>query len=252
MGTRGLIAAFAGLLAVLGASHLVWPGVAAAAAASVGVLSVAAVAVGVRRYRPRHAGSWRLLGAAVLAHAAARTVYLLLPGEPGSLKPLVWITFALHLTMLVLFVAGIRGLARSSPHDRVAVIDALVVLLGVGLLGGAIVVSGSGDVPGLAGLVSYAGVGYLLRDVIAVAVMVSLVTAVRWNTSVLLLVLSVVGLVANDAVSRVNRVNGEWVPSGSLALSWVVFSSPLPAPRYIRRWRRLVLEPEGRRLPPLG
>ena len=41
-------------------------------------------------------------------------------------------------------VAGVRGLARSCPHGRVAVIDALVVVPGVGLLGGAIVVENSG------------------------------------------------------------------------------------------------------------
>ncbi len=223
VGTRGPILAFAGLLALIGASYLVWPALAPAAAASVGVGSAAAVAVGVRRFRPRQAAAWRLVGAALLAHAAARTVYLLLPGDPGSLKPFVWITFALHLTMLVLLVAGIRGLARSSVHGRVAVIDAAVVLLGVGLLGGAVVVMGSGEVPGLAGLVSYAGVGYLLRDVIIVAVMISFVTAVRWNTSVLLLVLSVAGLLANDALFRVSRIDGDWVPSGPLALCWLVF-----------------------------
>ena len=251
MVTRWFVVTFVCVLAGVGASYLLWQDFAPAAAALVGVGSAAAVVAGVRRYRPRRARAWLFLAAALLLNAAARTVYLLLPGEPGSLKPLIWVTIALHLVMLGFLIAGIRGLATSNVHGRVAVIDAAVILLSTGLLAGTFVALQLASMPGLDRFHSYISVGYVLRDVIIVAVMINFVTAVRWSASVLLLVLGVGGLIANDALFRVSRIDGPWVPTGPLALSWLVFFTAFGAAALVPSMARLDPRANGKEAAPL-
>jgi diguanylate cyclase (GGDEF)-like protein/PAS domain S-box-containing protein len=249
--TRWFVVTFVCVLAGVGASYLLWQDFAPAAAALVGVGSAAAVVAGVRRYRPRRARAWLFLAAALLLNAAARTVYLLLPGEPGTLKPLIWVTIALHVVMLGFLIAGIRGLATSNVHGRVAVIDAAVILLSTGLLAGTFVALQLASTPGLDRFHSYISVGYVLRDVIIVAVMVNFVTAVRWSASILLLVLGVGGLIANDALFRVSRIDGPWVPTGPLALSWLVFFIAFGAAALVPSMARLDPRPNGEEAAPL-
>src|SRR5918993_2965505 len=104
------------------------------AVAMLGVGRAGAILSGLRRYGPRLTRSWLMLALAVALNALARVVYAALPGTAGALKADAWIVWLMHLAMLVLFVAGIGGLARWAVRGTTALIDTAIIALDAGLL----------------------------------------------------------------------------------------------------------------------
>lgn len=136
MQTRRVPAVYAGLVIAATVLHLWYSPVSSASVMVIGLASAVAVAYGVRRYRPAHAKPWWLLASAVVINAAARVVYDALPGQAGTLKSWAWIVWTMDLAMLVLLTAGALGLARSTLRRASAAIDAAIIVLGSGLIGG--------------------------------------------------------------------------------------------------------------------
>jgi diguanylate cyclase (GGDEF)-like protein/PAS domain S-box-containing protein len=223
MSTRGFVAAYLGVIAAAMAMLLLWPATWLVAVWAVTATAVAGIVVGVRRYRPQRTRAWLFLAAALVCNAAARVVYVLLPGQLGTLKPWVWVAFVLHLVMLVFLIAGFFGLAKSNVHGRVALIDATIVILGAGLVAGLFIALPYARRPGLTGLEVAVRDGYMLRDVIILAVLINFVTAVRWSSSALLLTIGVVALLSYDATVRLGQDNGTWAAGNPALLLWLLF-----------------------------
>jgi diguanylate cyclase (GGDEF)-like protein/PAS domain S-box-containing protein len=224
MQIRRVAAVYAGLVIAATALHLWYEPASSAGVIVVGLASAGAVAYGILRYRPPNATSWWLLAAAVLVDAAARVVYDALPGDIGTLKPWMWVVWTMHVVMFVLLMTGALGLARSTLHGASTAIDAAIIVLGAGLLGGILIAIPYANTPGVGDLWRTVRVGYVFRDVLVLAVAIHVATAVRWNRSVKWLLAALVGLVAYDVLFRLGRIHGEWLAGTSIDLVWLLFS----------------------------
>ena len=237
MQIRRVAAVYAGLVIAATALHLWFMPASSAGVVVIGLASAGAVVYGVHRYRPVRATSWWLLAWAVFINAAARVVYDMLPGAVGTLKPWSWIVWALHLAMLVLLIAGALGLARSTLRGASAAIDAAIIVLGSGLIGGILIAIPYASAPGVGDLWRSVRVAYVFRDVIVLALAIHLATAVRWNRSVKWLLTALFGLVAYDVLFRLGRIHGEWLQGTSVDLVWLLFTVGIGAAALTRTMR---------------
>ncbi len=237
MQVRRVAAVYAGLVIAATALHLWYMPASSAGVIVIGLASVAAVAYGVRRYRPARATSWWLLASAVFINAAARVVYDALPGEAGTLKSFAWIVWSMHVAVLVLLIAGALGLARSTLRGASAAIDAAIIVLGSGLIGGILIAIPYASAPGVGDLWRSVRVAYVFRDVVVLALAIHLATAVRWNRSVKWLLSALFGLVAYDVLFRLGRIHGEWLQGTSIDLVWLLFTVGIGAAALTRTMR---------------
>src|SRR5690606_34299172 len=126
-------AGFAGIVAALGAAYAItqqrwiwW---------AVGLASVAAIAVGMVRYRPRRRASWYLIMAALLALSGGYAAEVAIgdrgPDLPGCVADLVCLGLCVPL-----MAAGLASLARVGVRvvDRIDRLDAVIIASGVALL----------------------------------------------------------------------------------------------------------------------
>ncbi|HEY7177235.1 MAG TPA: sensor domain-containing diguanylate cyclase, partial [Micromonosporaceae bacterium] len=213
---------FAGVLAAAAVVHVCWNFGSSAAVLVAGVTASLAVASGVRAYQPPHRGAWWLLAAAVVVNATARVVYVELPGAPGTLS-WNWIVWSLHVLTLLLLVTGGLWLASSTLRSVSAAIDIAIILLGAGLLAGVLIAVPYADRPGLGDLWRTVRIGYVFRDVLVLALVIHLATAVRWSRSLAWLVMGLSGLVVYDVLFRLGRIRGESVAGTPIDLVWMLF-----------------------------
>ena len=189
----------------------------------IAVASAGAIVVGVCLYRPRHVGSWLMIGAALVLDAAARIVFDALPGSWDSLKPWAWIVWVLNLGVLVLLAVGALGLVRSTLRGASAAIDAAIVVLGSGLIAGVVIAIPYATVPGVGAVRGAIRSGYALRDVLLLAVAIYLATAVRWSYSVVLFLAGFGGFLVYDVAFRVGRIHDERWTGTAISVPWSVF-----------------------------
>src|SRR5262245_32991591 len=83
--------------------------------ALIGLSCAVAIVLAVRGHRPAHAGAWLMLAAGVAVETVTRTVYEVLPGPAGTVKPGMHLVDVLYATMFVLFLVGLLGLAPRGP-----------------------------------------------------------------------------------------------------------------------------------------
>jgi diguanylate cyclase (GGDEF)-like protein/PAS domain S-box-containing protein len=193
----------------------------------VGLASFAAVAVGVRRYRPNRAYSWWLLGAALAVFAIGDTVYLLaanLPlGDSKSTSAVVSDVF--YLVMLPLIGAGLLGLTRSTTgaRDRSGLLDFLIFTTAGTFLLWVLVVHPYLIGAGSSTFAQSALAAYALLDVLLLATTVRLAITSRRSAAALLLVTGAVGMLVADLVYGAALLAGGWQPGGPTELGWLLF-----------------------------
>jgi diguanylate cyclase (GGDEF)-like protein len=224
MQIRRVAALYAGLVIAGTALHLWYAPASSAGIIVIGLAAFGAVAYGIRRYRPAHASSWWLLASAALVTVSARVVYDALPGAPASLKPWAWIVWSMQLTALAALIVGALGLARSTLRGASAAIDAAIIVLGSGLIGGILIAIPYANVTGVGDLWRAVRVAFVFRDVVVLAIAIHLATAVRWNRSVNWLLAALSGFVAYDVLFRLGRIHGEWLAGTSIDLLWLLFA----------------------------
>ena len=134
--TRGLIAAFLLISAaaftayeLLTFGQTLWWTV-------LGLASVAAVAAGIVRHRPRPAVPWLLVGAALLVETVGDLVYQSLGGSVGGNGPFPTVADAIYLVVYPLAVFALLGFVlRDTPeYRRGTLLDVLIVAVGLGAL----------------------------------------------------------------------------------------------------------------------
>src|SRR5436305_3931461 len=129
-------AGYWGWMAVLTVAYFVLPSQHMVIWSAIGLTSSAAVAVGLRRNRPRRAAPWVLTSLGVFTFVAGDTTYNVLTGVLGEQNPFPSVADVLYLATFPLLATALLSLARSGARsrDRASVLDALILTSGVGLL----------------------------------------------------------------------------------------------------------------------
>jgi PAS domain S-box-containing protein len=223
----------------------------------VGLVGAAAVVVGVRRNRPARPVAWYLLGATILFGALGDALYSLDDGRGGVLLTLSDISY---LIMVPLVTGGLIGLTRASVvlRDRIGLVGTLMATCATGLIVWVLVVGPVLRNTTLDAAERYSIAGYLLGDLLIVAVAGRLLLAMPRNRSVVLLMIGAVASLGGTiayAFAMMAGQDGDGSPVnfgylvlyaawGAAALhpSMVDLTTPAPAliPGMRRRWMILI------------
>lgn len=193
---------------------------------AIGVLSVGAIAVGVRINRPAWSLPWWLLAAGTATFAAGDFTYDFLTNQLGMDNPFPSFADVLYLVSYPLWAAGLLLMvrARSVGSDRGALLDALIVTIGLGLLAWVFLAKPYVEDATLSPLEKGISVAYPLGDVLLLAVLARLlIGGAAQSMSVRLLVTGACGLLVADVLYGLTQLNGEWSTGGPVDSGWVVF-----------------------------
>ncbi|HEY8453528.1 MAG TPA: diguanylate cyclase [Natronosporangium sp.] len=218
-----LPAGFAGLVVALGAAYAIthqrwiwW---------AIGLAGVAAVAVGVLRYRPRRRAPWYLIMAALLAltggYAAAVAIGDRGSDLPGCVAELVYLG-----VFVPLMVAAVSSLARVGVRavDRIDRLDAVIIASGVALLAWTLLIGPTiGHATDLL-LPTVIEVAYPVTSVFLVVLLVKLAATMRWTPALLTSVGGTLGMLTVNMIVGIARLRGEWLP-GPEMVGWLLLTA---------------------------
>ena len=167
-----------------------------------GLSGVVAIVVGIRMQKPGARAAWWLFAAGQFLFFAGDLYTYSYPKLLGADVGFPSIGDALYLAVYPVLMAGLFILIkRRSPRpDRSALIDALILSIGVGLLSWVFLIAPNVHLTGLTVLANAVSVAYPLGDVLLLAAAIRLaVDAGKRSTSFWLLVSSIVCLLATDS-----------------------------------------------------
>ncbi len=200
-------------MAVLTLAYYVWHPVAWTV---MGASAAAFVVLGVRHNRPRRPLPWYLLAGALLCFDAGDT---LVTAFHSSAVDAVYLLGFFPLALTALFtIAGSR-----TWQDRASLIDALTLTVGLGLLCWIFLIDPNVRDPALTTPQRLVSVAYPLCDIVALAMVARLVSAVRWSTAVALLAVGGAGLLGADVLYGLMQLRGTWHSGTPIDLLWALF-----------------------------
>jgi hypothetical protein len=140
-----------------------------------GAASVAAILAGVRRHRPPHPSVWWLFGIGLLLFLFGDAVFAVYQ-QAGHDVPVPSAADAGYVLGYLAMILGLRALiqSRATELDRAALIDALVIAIGAGVLAWAFWLAGDAHDPSLSTIQKFVWIGYALLDITLLAGMVRL------------------------------------------------------------------------------
>jgi signal transduction histidine kinase len=187
--------------------------------------AAAALIAGPRRLGVPRRLPWHLMAAGLLAFAAGDIVFTVDELIRHVETPFPSVADALYLLGYPLIAAGAVAIVRrrSPGRDRGALIDAVIISLGAGLLTWVFVAAPYTRDDSLAPLAKLVSTGYPLMDLLVLAVMVRLVVGGGFrNASFRLLCVGVGALLAADIVYASNLLGGGYVSGGLTDLVWMM------------------------------
>ncbi|GIF96973.1 hypothetical protein Cci01nite_20670 [Catellatospora citrea] len=191
---------------------------------SIGLISVAAIVVGVRRNRPARTWPWLLIATGVFLSIAGEAVYDLLTyaGEVDGPYPSVADVF--YLGMYPPLIVGMLGLSRSMARTRVPLlpVDAMVILGGLGLLSWVFLISPHLFDPGLSLLQRVLIVAYPVGDLLVLAIVARLVIVHGFSPAVVLLCVGAVGLLVADTAYGTEQLHGHGQAGWPARVAWLL------------------------------
>ncbi len=222
----GLWVGYLALATALTCCYYLFPAYQSPVWTALGLSSVVATVVGVRRHRPRQPLAWYLLAAAELAFITGDTTYNVLTDVLHQDNPFPSVADLLYLLTYPLFAAGIFLIirARSSSRDLPSLIDAVIITTGLGLLSWVYLIVPNFQADGLDGLQRATSVAYPAGDVMILALLARLVAGggLRF-TAMRCLVTGAVGLMAADFAYGLVQLRGSWQIGGPVDLGWAIF-----------------------------
>ena len=179
----------------------------------VGLSSPIAIAIGIRIHKPQAAIAWWLLLIGQFLFFAGDLYTYSYPKLFHVDVPFPSAGDALYLTVYPALMAGLVVLVRRrNPHrERTALIDSLILTIGVGLLSWVFLVAPNFHLTGLTPLAKGVSVAYPLGDLLLLAVAIRLaVDTGRRAPSFYLLVSSIVCLLATDSAYNYALLKGTY------------------------------------------
>jgi diguanylate cyclase (GGDEF)-like protein/PAS domain S-box-containing protein len=223
-------------------SYFWFPASAPPASLALGLSSVMATLVGVRRYRPRQPAAWYLLAAAALCFCGGDTSLSVMTLMMSDGLPFPSVADLFYLLSYPFFAGGIFLVirARSSSRDIPSLIDAVIITTGLSLLSWVYLIVPNYQAGGLDALQRITSVAYPLGDVLILAMLTRLVAggglAIR---SMQLLMTGAIGLMGADVLYGLIRLNGVWHVGTAVDAGWAIF--------YVA-WGAAALHPSMRQL----
>jgi diguanylate cyclase (GGDEF)-like protein/PAS domain S-box-containing protein len=194
--------------------------------ASLGLSSIAAIVVGVRRHGPERPLAWYLLAAAIMTFAAGNFTYNILTLVLHQENPFPSLADGFFLSMYPLCAAALALFIRSRTQlaDGSSLIDALILTTGLGLLSWIYLVEpfvSNGELTWQQKVIS---VAYPLGDVLLLAMLARLLTTGGFRSrSLQLLTCATLGLLTADVLYGLIQLNGTWKIAGPVDSGWVLF-----------------------------
>ncbi len=204
----------------------------------IGCTSVVAIVTGIVVNRPRPALPWWFVAAGTFTFIGGDTMYALLTGPMGMDNPFPSAADGLYLVTYPLFAIGLLLFVRSRSlgRDREALLDALVVTIGVGLIAWVFLAAPYVRDSTLTAEVKAFSIAYPLGDVLLMAVLARLLIGRGQRSwSLRALTVGTVCLLVTDAIYGVIQLNGTWKLGGPVDLGWICFYTA---------WGAAALEPD--------
>ncbi|MBB5874436.1 diguanylate cyclase (GGDEF)-like protein/PAS domain S-box-containing protein [Allocatelliglobosispora scoriae] len=191
---------------------------------AIGLGSAAAIAVGVRRHRPRPAWPWWLLFASLLLSITGDTVYEYLTDVRGLVSPLPSWADLFYLAMYPALIVAILSLARpgAAVRDRALPLDVLILGTGLGLLSWVFLINPhllDADLTVGQRIVS---VAYPVADVLVLAAVGRLIVVHRFTVAVMLLTIGATGLLVADVLNGMSELRGHGSVGGAADVGWML------------------------------
>ena len=192
---------------------------------SLGLSSVLALVVGIRRYRPEQRLPWYLLAAAITSFAAGDLVDNLLTSVLHQNNALLSTADVFRLAMYPLAAAALALFIRSRPWaDLSSLLDALIITVGVGLLSWIYLIEPFVHSAQLTWSQKLIWAAYPLGDVLLLALLARLLSAGGLHViSLRLLTFATAGLLIADVIYSLTRLNGTWAADGRVDGGWLLF-----------------------------
>ncbi|MEV4411740.1 EAL domain-containing protein [Catellatospora sp. NPDC049609] len=234
-----------------------------------GLSGAAAIVYGVHRNRPRERLPWLLMSGALVLFVIGDLFSALLNSDYLAPYEVPLVVDLCYLAMFALMSAGLLGLARSGSavRDRAGVLDAITLLLALGLLAWMFLIEPRFRTPGLSPLEQVAAVAYPLADLLLLAMVVRIVIVARWSAPVALLAVGSAGMFTSDNLHLFARLDGFWHIGGPLDAGWMLLywgwglaallpsmvwlTEPRPGPGMELSGRRVVVLGLSSFIPPL-
>jgi diguanylate cyclase (GGDEF)-like protein/PAS domain S-box-containing protein len=191
-----------------------------------GASAAVAVMAGPRRWRPRGRSGWELIGLGLVLFVAGDVVAYNYDPLFGRDLPFPSVADPLYLAIYPLLVVGLMVLMRKSDptRDRAALIDSLVVTVGVGTLAWVFLMAPYAHDASLSAATKAASLAYPVMDLLLLAMSARLVLGgTRRGTSATLLAAALVVLLVTDAVYGWALLHGGYETGGLLDGGWIAF-----------------------------
>jgi len=180
---------------------------------ALGLSGVVAIVVGIRMHMPRARAAWWLFAAGQFLFFSGDLYTYGYRKVFGADVPFPSIGDALYLAVYPVLIAGVFMLVkrRNPRRDRTALIDSLILTIGIGLLSWVFVIAPNIHVTGQTWLQTSVGVAYPLGDVFLLAGLIRLaVDAGRRTPSFWLLMGSMVCLLTTDSAYNLALLKGTY------------------------------------------
>ena len=193
---------------------------------ALGLSSVVAIIIGVRRNRPERPLAWYLLASALAAFAAGDFTYNILTLVLHQDNPFPSLADAFYLAVCPLAAAALALFIRSrTPSANTSsMVDALIITAGLGLLSWTYLIEPlvrNGELTWPQKLTSAA---YPLGDVLLLAMLARLLSAGGFRSrSLQMLTCATIGLLTADVMYGLIQLNGTWAVGGPVDGGWVLF-----------------------------
>jgi diguanylate cyclase (GGDEF)-like protein/PAS domain S-box-containing protein len=191
-----------------------------------GLSSVVAIAIGIRLHRPKARLAWRLLLLGQVLYVAGDIYTYTYPELLGGTVGFPSAGDAIYLTVYPVLVAGLFLLIkrRDATRDRSAVIDSLILTVGLALLSWIFLVAPNIHASGLSPLAKLVSIAYPLGDILLLGAAIRLaVDAGKRAPAFFLLVASVIALLITDcAYNYALLVNG-YHHQLSFDIGWIAY-----------------------------
>jgi diguanylate cyclase (GGDEF)-like protein/PAS domain S-box-containing protein len=193
---------------------------------ALGLAGVVAIVVGILMHKPKARAAWWLFAGGQFLYFSGdlytygyRTVF-------GAEVPFPSIGDAFYLLVYPVLLAGLFVLVkrRNPRRDRTALIDALILTIGVGLLSWVFLIAPNIHVTDQTWLQTMVGAAYPLGDVLLLAGLIRLaVDAGRRTPAFWLMVASIVCLLATDSAYNLALLKGTFNYQLSYDAGWIFY-----------------------------